>query len=86
MAVECIVTLSPRSVSGQAMFERSSASVDRETGAEAGLRSKRTASAHGLNMSAEGRTGHWWSHPRPRHKYRNLPHRMVSIQIQFLCL
>jgi len=43
-----------RSVSGQAMFERSSASVDRETGAEAGLRSKRTASAHGLNMSAEG--------------------------------
>ena len=40
------------------MFERSSASVDRETGAEAGLRSKRTASAHGLNMSAEGRTGH----------------------------
>jgi len=46
-----------RSVSGQAMFERSSASVDRETGAEAGLRSKRTASAHGLNMSAEGEEG-----------------------------
>ena len=69
MAVECyivycIVISSPRSVSGQAMFERSSASVDRETGAEAGLRSKRTASAHGLNMSAEGRTGHW-SHPPP---------------------
>ena len=56
------------------MFERSSASVDRETGAEAGLRSKRTASAHGLNMSAEGRTGHIT--PRPRHKYRNLPHPM----------
>ena len=58
VTVDCIVILSPRSVSGQAMFERSSASVDRETGAEAGLRSKRTASAHGLNMSAEGRTGH----------------------------
>ena len=48
------------------MFERSSASVDRETGAEAGLRSKRTASAHGLNMSAEGRTGHTTSPPPPQ--------------------
>ena len=50
------------SVSGQQMFERSSASVDRDTGHESspgGLRSKRTASAHGLNMSTEGRTEHW---------------------------
>jgi len=41
-----------RSASGQQMFERSSASVDRETPGE--LRTKRTASAHGLNMSTEG--------------------------------
>merc|ERR1719393_135772 len=43
-----------RSTSGQTMFERSSASMDRETGQSADLRSKRTASAHGLNMSTEG--------------------------------
>ena len=39
------------------MFERSSASVDRETSGETGgMRTKRTASAHGLNMTSEGRT------------------------------
>ena len=37
------------------MFERSSASVDRETPETGGLRTKRTASAHGLNMTSEGR-------------------------------
>merc|ERR1719277_368039 len=45
-----------RSTSGQTMFDRSSASMDRETGQAADLRSKRTASAHGLNMSTEGDT------------------------------
>lgn len=45
------------SASGQQMFERSSASVDRETAADSGgMRTKRTASAHGLNMTSEGRT------------------------------
>ena len=48
------VDLALSSASGQQMFERSSASVDRETPGE--LRTKRTASAHGLNMSTEGRT------------------------------
>ena len=42
------------SASGQQMFERSSASVDRETGGD--TKPKRTASAHGLNMTSEGRT------------------------------
>ena len=42
------------SASGQQMFERSSASVDRETQGE--TKPKRTASAHGLNMTSEGRT------------------------------
>merc|ERR1719394_1430581 len=45
-----------RSTSGRTMFDRSSASMDRETGQAADLRSKRTASAHGLNMSTEGDT------------------------------
>ena len=42
------------SVSGQTMFERSNVSMEREVGAS-DLRSKRTASAHGLNMSTDGR-------------------------------
>merc|ERR1719480_192882 len=44
-----------RSASGQQMFERSSASVDRETQGE--TKPKRTASAHGLNMTSEGDDG-----------------------------
>merc|ERR1719438_223279 len=49
-------TVQLHSTSGQTMFDRSSASMDRETGQAADLRSKRTASAHGLNMSTEGDT------------------------------
>merc|ERR1712227_626715 len=45
-----------RSVSGQTMFERSNVSMEREVGAS-DLRSKRTASAHGLNMSTDGEDG-----------------------------
>merc|ERR1719242_1441437 len=45
-----------RSASGQTMFERSSTSQERD-GADNNLRSKRTASAQGLNVATEGEDG-----------------------------
>jgi len=52
------------------MFERSSASVDRETPETGGMRSKRTASAHGLNMTSEGDDGSQLSPGLTAHRRR----------------